>query len=79
MLPESELVTEVPTQTHMHYQWGHSTMQGETDGHPLAQGWRHEIAGAALADLVAGRLAVAAHPRRPYLIEIPRDPADDAG
>ncbi|MFP5452204.1 MAG: ribonuclease D [Thermoleophilia bacterium] len=56
-----------------------STMQGEANGHPLAQGWRHEIAGAALADLVAGRLAVAAHPTRPYLIEIPRDPADDAG
>jgi ribonuclease D len=56
-----------------------STMQGATNGHPLASGWRHEIAGAALADLVAGRLAVAAHPRRPYLIEIDRDPAGEAG
>jgi ribonuclease D len=53
-----------------------STMQGETNGHPLASGWRHEIAGAALADLVAGRLAIAAQPRRPYLVEIPRDPGE---
>lgn len=51
-----------------------ATMAGDTDGHPLASGWRHEIAGAALADLAAGRLALAATPTRPYLREIAQDP-----
>lgn len=51
-----------------------ATMAGDADGHPLATGWRHEIAGAALADLAAGRLALAAIPERPYLREIAHDP-----
>ncbi|HMM48925.1 MAG TPA: HRDC domain-containing protein [Miltoncostaeaceae bacterium] len=50
-----------------------ATMRETPDGLLLASGWRHEIAGAALGDLVHGRLAVAAQPRRPYLIEISRD------
>ncbi len=47
-----------------------ASLAGDTDGHPLASGWRHEIGGAALADLAAGRLALAASPRRPYLVEV---------
>jgi ribonuclease D len=49
-----------------------STIVGEVDGHPLGAGWRHEIAGAVLQDLVAGRVALAAVPERPYLVEIER-------
>lgn len=54
-----------------------ASLAGDTDGHPLASGWRHEIGGAALADLAAGRLALAASPRRPYLVEVGID-ADGA-
>jgi len=38
---------------------------------PLGAGWRHELAGAALEELAAGRIALGASPRRPYLREIP--------
>ena len=51
-----------------------AAITGDTEGHPLAAGWRHQIAGAALEDLVAGRVALVAHPERPYLREIARDP-----
>lgn len=54
-------------------------MTDEPDGEPLAAGWRHELAGRALADMVAGRIALAAIPDRPYLVEIPRDPSAVAG
>ena len=50
-----------------------ASLAGDTNGHPLASGWRHEIGGAALADLAAGRLAIAASPRRPYLVEVGLD------
>lgn len=39
----------------------------------LAAGWRHEIAGAALAELAAGRIALGVSARRPYLREITVD------
>ncbi|MEQ9092883.1 MAG: HRDC domain-containing protein, partial [Miltoncostaeaceae bacterium] len=54
-------------------------MTGAMDGEPLAAGWRHELAGRALADMVAGRIALAAIPERPYLAEIPRDPSAGGG
>lgn len=54
-------------------------MSGDPDGEPLASGWRHQLAGRALADMVAGRIALAAIPQRPYLAEIPRDPSAGAG
>lgn len=38
---------------------------------PLGYGWRHELAGAALSELAAGRIALGASPRRPFLREIP--------
>ena len=41
----------------------------------LGTGWRRELAGEALIDIAAGRLALGADPRRPYLAEIPRDGA----
>lgn len=37
----------------------------------LASGWRHELAGAPLAELAAGRIALGASATRPYLREIP--------
>jgi ribonuclease D len=52
---------------------------GDGADSPLAAGWRHEIAGAALVDLVNGRIALASHPERPYLVEITRDPAQASG
>jgi ribonuclease D len=54
-----------------------ATISGEEDGQPLASGWRAELAGDALRELAAGRLALAADPRRPYLAELPR-PAGNA-
>lgn len=56
-----------------------AALAGEIDGHPLASGWRHEIAGAALMELAAGRLALAATPKRPYLREIAPVPDPDDG
>jgi hypothetical protein len=44
---------------------------GDVDAHPLARGWRHELAGAALADLAEGRLALAPTAQAPYLAEVP--------
>lgn len=46
---------------------------------PLGTGWRRELAGEALIDIAAGRLALGADPKRPYLAEIRRDgaPATD--
>ena len=38
---------------------------------PLRSGWRYELAGSALEDLAAGRIALACAPTRPYLREIP--------
>lgn len=49
-----------------------ASITGEEDGQPLASGWRAELAGQALRDLAAGRLALAADARRPYLAELPR-------
>lgn len=40
------------------------------EGSPLASGWRHTLVGEALADLAAGRIALAAGNGRPYLREI---------
>jgi ribonuclease D len=51
-----------------------ATIAGEENGQPLASGWRAELAGDALRELAAGRLALAADPRRPYLAELPRAP-----
>lgn len=49
-----------------------SRIRGEADGHPLATGWRKELAGDALAALAEGRLAIAPTDRPPYLAEIDR-------
>ncbi len=48
-------------------------LRGDGDGHPLAHGWRKEIAGDALTSLAEGRLALAPVDRPPYLVEIERD------
>ncbi len=44
----------------------------DVDGHPLARGWRAELAGGAVRDLVEGRIAIAAIATAPYLTIIPR-------
>lgn len=49
-----------------------SRLRGEVDGHPLATGWRKELAGDALAALADGRLALAPTADPPYLAEIDR-------
>jgi hypothetical protein len=56
-----------------------AAIRGDVDGQPLASGWRRELAGEALIDLAQGRLALAATGRRPYLTELPREGAEDAG
>jgi ribonuclease D len=56
-----------------------AAIRGDVDGQPLASGWRREIAGDALIELAQGRLALAAAGRRPYLTELPREGAADAG
>lgn len=50
-----------------------ASVRGELDGHPLASGWRRELVGDALIELAAGRLALAAEPRPPFLAELRRD------
>jgi ribonuclease D len=47
----------------------------DLEGLQLGTGWRRELVGEALIDLAAGRLALGADPRRPYLAEIPRGDA----
>jgi hypothetical protein len=47
---------------------------GDLDAHALARGWRHELAGAALADVAEGRLALAPTVQAPYLAEVPWPP-----
>ncbi len=49
-----------------------SLVTGDDSAHPLAEGWRAEIVGRELAELVAGRVALAALPKPPYLAIIPR-------
>lgn len=39
---------------------------------PLAEGWRAEVAGREIAELVAGKVALAVLPKPPYLAIIPR-------
>jgi ribonuclease D len=39
----------------------------DVDGHPLAQGWRHELVGAEVRELVEGRIAIAPLEAPPYL------------
>jgi ribonuclease D len=40
---------------------------GDTDGQPLATGWRHDLVGAELRELIAGRIGLASRPTAPYL------------
>jgi ribonuclease D len=54
-------------------------LRGDTDGAALGSGWRRELAGEALIDLAEGRLALGVDPKRPYLAEIRRSDAADAG
>ena len=42
------------------------------DGHPLAQGWRAELVGAEVRDLVEGRIAIASLAATPYVAIIRR-------
>lgn len=44
----------------------------DSTDHPLAQGWRADLVGRELADLVAGRVALAALTTAPYLAILPR-------
>jgi ribonuclease D len=48
-----------------------AAIRGETDGLPLGSGWRHELAGAGLVDLAAGRIALGITAERPFLVELP--------
>jgi ribonuclease D len=45
---------------------------GDGADQQLGTGWRRELVGEALIDLAEGRLALAADPERPYLVELPR-------
>ncbi len=40
---------------------------GELEGNPLATGWRHELVGAELRELIEGRIAIAPLEQAPYL------------
>ena len=42
------------------------------DGQPLATGWRHELVGAELRELIAGRIAIASRATPPYVDVIRR-------
>jgi ribonuclease D len=52
-----------------------AVIDGGVDGHDLAQGWRHELAGDALARLARGELALAPSLERPFVAELPLDGA----
>lgn len=45
-------------------------MDRDTAGLSLGRGWRHEVAGSAIAELAAGRLGIAPLAASPYLAEI---------
>jgi ribonuclease D len=49
-----------------------AVVTGAADGQPLATGWRHELVGAELRDLIAGRIAIASRATAPYLDVIRR-------
>jgi len=40
--------------------------------HPLAEGWRHQLVGSELRDLIGGRIALASLPKPPFLAIIPQ-------
>ena len=44
---------------------------GDDGAHRLLQGWRRELAGAAVLDLADGRIALRALDRRPWIEEVP--------
>ena len=44
---------------------------GDGAGHPLAQGWRGELVGRELLELLAGNLGVVAASRPPYVAIVP--------
>ena len=44
------------------------------DAHPLAEGWRRELVGAEVRELVEGRIAIAPRATAPYLEIIRRSP-----
>lgn len=48
----------------------------DTDSHPLAQGWRADLVGTEVRDLVEGRIAVAALATAPYLAIIRHSPTN---
>jgi ribonuclease D len=54
-------------------------MRGDADGAALGSGWRRELAGEALIDLVEGRLALGVDATRPYLAEIRRSDPPEGG
>jgi ribonuclease D len=54
-------------------------LRGDTDGAALGSGWRRELAGEALIDLVEGRLALGVDATRPYLAEIRRSDPPEGG
>lgn len=49
-----------------------AVVEGDGADEQLGSGWRRELVGDALIDLAEGRLALAAEPERPYLVELPR-------
>ncbi len=56
-----------------------ATLGADRDPGPLAEGWRATLVGDALTDLAEGRLALAATPEPPYLMECVPGRADAAG
>jgi ribonuclease D len=56
-----------------------SLLTGSGDGHPLATGWRAELVGDEIRELVAGRIALATRPDPPHVTTMPLpDPEDRA-
>ena len=56
-----------------------SLLTGSADGHPLATGWRAELVGDELRELVAGRIALATRADPPHVTTMPLpDPDPDA-
>jgi ribonuclease D len=48
-----------------------SLLAGSADGHPLVTGWRAELVGDELRELVAGRIALAARADPPHVVTMP--------
>jgi ribonuclease D len=48
---------------------------GDVEAHPLAEGWRNDLVGAEVRELVEGRIAIAVRDRAPF-VDVIRRPRD---